>query len=78
MIVQELFDTWENGTRLIRTYSDAQLKIRQIETGDIYDEAIDIEGRFTYEETDIPLEEPEEGDVPDEPEEEFEPEEIVE
>jgi len=78
MIVQELFDTWEDETRLIRTYSDAGFKIRQIETGDIYDEAIDIEGRFTYEETDIPLEEPEEGDVPDEPEEEIEPEEIVE
>ena len=78
MIVQELFDTWQDGTRLIKTYSDKNFKIRQIETGDIYDEAIDIEGRFTYEETDIPLEEPEEEDVPNEPEEEIEPEEIVE
>lgn len=68
MIIQELFDIRENGTKLIKTYSDKQLKIRQIETGDIYDEAIDIEGRFTYEETDELIEtgeeeiEPEEGD----------------
>ena len=75
MIVQELFDIWENGTRLIKTYSDAEVKIRQIETGDIYDEAIDIEGRFTYEETDIPLVEEEEENTE---EEEFPPEEIAE
>ncbi len=68
MIIQELFDIRENGIKLIKTYSDNNLKIRQIETGDIYDEAIDIEGRFTYEETDEPIEtgeeefEPEEGE----------------
>lgn len=74
MIIQELFDTWENGTRLIKTYSDKNFKIRQIETGDIYDEAIDIEGRFTYEETDEPIETGEEEII----EEEFGPEEIIE
>ena len=67
MIIQELFDTWPGGTRLIRTYSDQQLKIRQIETGDIYDEAIDIEGHFTYEETEYKIDE-------DTPEEEIEEE----
>jgi hypothetical protein len=25
--------------------------IRQIETGDIYDEAVDVPGKYTYEET---------------------------
>lgn len=70
MIIQELFDIRENGIKLIKTYSDKNLKIRQIETGDIYDEAIDIEGRFTYEETDEPIETGEE--------EIIEPEEIIE
>ena len=40
---------------LIRHYSDDNFKIKQIETGIIYDEAIDvIPCRYTYEETDIP------------------------
>lgn len=71
MIIQELFDILQDGTRLIKTYSDKNFKIRQIETGDIYDEAIDIEGRFTYEETDEPIETGEEEII----EEESEPEE---
>ena len=41
------------GIELIRTYSDKGYMIRQIETGAIYDEAIDVEdSQFTYEETD--------------------------
>lgn len=40
----------------IRHYSDAGMKIRQIETGIIYDDAVDVVPcRYTYEETDIPL-----------------------
>lgn len=40
---------------LIRHYSDENFKIKQIETGIIYDEAIDVMPcRYTYEETDIP------------------------
>lgn len=65
MIIQELYDTWPDGTKLIRTYSDEGYKLCQIETGDIYDEAIDIEGRFTYEETEYKIDE-------DTPEEEIE------
>jgi len=39
--------------RLVRHYSDANFKIRQIETGAVYDEAVDvIPCRYTYEETD--------------------------
>lgn len=41
-------------------YSDAGMKIRQIETGVIYDEAYDIYPcPYTYEETDIPIEDEE-------------------
>lgn len=39
-----------------KTYSDMGYKIKQIETGILYDEAIDIiPCAYTYEETDIPL-----------------------
>ena len=42
---------------MYKTYSDEGFKIRQIETGIIYDEAIDLESKnYTYEETDIPIE----------------------
>lgn len=43
-----------NETLVLR-YSDKDLKIKQVETGIIYNEAIDvIPCRYTYEETDIP------------------------
>lgn len=41
----------------IRHYSDAGKKLRQLETGVLYDEAVDVVPcRFTYEETDIDVE----------------------
>lgn len=50
----------DNGTR-ISHYSDMELKIRQIETGIIYEDAVDvIPCMYTYEETDIPIEAPQE------------------
>lgn len=53
MIREELV---ENNER-IRHYSDEDLKIRQIETGNIYEDAIDIVPcPYTYEETDMPIE----------------------
>lgn len=50
MIVQEPFrDTF------VRTYSDKGMQIEQVETGILYDEAIDVMPcRYTYTETDIP------------------------
>lgn len=61
MIVREFYKTREDGVNLYRTYSDANYKIRQIETGAIYDEAIDVEGaEYTYEETEEKIEIPEE------------------
>lgn len=57
MVVEEILDE-----RLVRHYSDANMMIRQIETGLEYEEAVDlIPCRYTYEETDIPIE-------PEEPE----------
>ena len=50
----------ENGER-IHQWSDADLKIRQIETGILYDDAVDnVPCRYTYEETDEPIEEADE------------------
>lgn len=41
----------------IRRYSDQNVKLRQIETGNLYDDAVDIVPcPYTYEETDIPVE----------------------
>ena len=57
MIVTEFFMERFDGVNLYRTYSDEQYKIRQIETGNIYEEAIDIENSgLTYEETDEKIE----------------------
>ena len=53
MIIVELVD---EGTRE-RRYSDKNVKLRQIETGNVYEDAVDvIPCRYTYEETDIPIE----------------------
>lgn len=61
MIVKEFYKTREDGVKLYRTYSDENYKIRQIETGIIYDEAIDVENaEYTYEETEEKIEEMEE------------------
>lgn len=50
----------------IRRYSDKNLKIRQIETDVLYDEAIDVEdSNYTYEETDIPIEDEDEATIED-------------
>ena len=42
----------KNGARMIRTYSDKGFRLRQVQTGIIYDEAIDVENSgYTYIET---------------------------
>ena len=52
MIVQEMIE----GTDLIKSYSDRGMMMRQVETGILYGEAIDVTPlRYTYEETDIPV-----------------------
>lgn len=57
MIIKEFYKTRNDGVNLYRTYSDKGLKVRQIETGILYGEPIDIEDApYTYEETDEPIE----------------------
>lgn len=57
MIVQKPYI--EHPGRLIHTYSSTNMKIKQVETGIIYDSAVDVfPCRYTYVETDIPVEQP--------------------
>ena len=52
MLKKDYYDTRKDGVKLYRTYSDENYRIRQIETGIVYDEAIDVEDApYTYEET---------------------------
>ena len=47
------------GNKFIHTYSDKQMYILQVETGNKYDEAYDvIPCRYTYEETEEEIEKP--------------------
>ena len=58
MIKREFYKTRKDGINLYRTYSDEGYRIKQVETGSIYDEAIDVEDTpYTYEETDMSIEE---------------------
>ena len=55
-----IVETVDEGTRE-RRYSDKDVMIKQIETGNLYEDAVDvIPCKYTYEETDIPIEHPEE------------------
>ena len=57
MIQREFYKTRKDGVNLFKTYSTENLYIHQVETGNIYSEAIDVENApYTYEETDIPIE----------------------
>jgi len=68
MVVEEILD--ENN---VLHYSDRGMKIRQIETGFLFNDAGDLlPCAYTYEETDIPI------DVIPEPEEEIEAEDALE
>lgn len=64
MIIVESVD---NDTRE-RRYSDKNVKLLQVETGILYDDAVDvIPCKYTYEESDEPI------DVPEEPTESQQP-----
>lgn len=57
MLHKDFYITRKDGVNLYRSYSDNSMKIRQIDTGILYDEAIDVENTpHTYEETEIPIE----------------------
>lgn len=52
MIVTEYYATRDDGVKLYRTYSDSGKSVKQIETGTIYGEAVDVENApYTYTET---------------------------
>ena len=52
MIIKEFYKKRSDGVNLYRTYSDSKLMIKQVETGNVYTEAIDVENAaYTYEET---------------------------
>lgn len=58
MIIKEFYKTRKDGVNLYRTYSNEGYKILQVETGSIYDEAIDVEtANYTYQETEEKIEE---------------------
>ncbi len=60
MIKTELL---KDGT-LIRHYSDKGMKLLQVETGVVYDEAVDVVPcQYTYEETENPVEQDELADA---------------
>jgi hypothetical protein len=61
MINKEFYIVREDGVTLYRTYSDRNVYISKVGTDEIYAEAVDVEWAFyEYEETDIPIEIPEE------------------
>ena len=64
MIIKEFYKKRSDGINLYRTYSDSKLMIRQVETGDVYAEAIDVENAaYTYEETDMSIDTDESTDM---------------
>ena len=57
MVIREEYKTRADGVKLIRTYSNEGRQLLQNETGNIYTEAIDVEGApYTYTETGDPAE----------------------
>lgn len=63
-IQKESFGENADGVKLYRTFSDENKKILQVETGIIFDDAVDVEGSdFTYLETDGVIEQTEESNA---------------
>lgn len=59
MVQRDYYMRRNDGVVLYRSYSDEGYFIRQVQTGNVYSEAIDVDGApYTYEETDelIPVE----------------------
>lgn len=57
MIVKEFYRTRADGVKLYRTCSDEGKRIIQNETGNVYDEAIDVENAaFSYTESEESVE----------------------
>lgn len=51
MLIEEMI-----SPKRVHHYSDKDMMIRQIETGHLYEDAVDrVPCRWTYEETDVPI-----------------------
>ncbi|WP_407384979.1 hypothetical protein [Ruminococcus sp.] len=62
MIKKDFYQEREDGVKLYRAYSDRSMKIQQDGSGEIYDEAIDVENSGNaYTETDVPIEDQQPG-----------------
>ena len=61
MLIKDLYDTREDGTKLFRTYSDEGKYIRKVGTDEMYSEAIDVK-EYEYKETEELIEKIEEYD----------------
>lgn len=54
MIIREFFETRDDGINLFISYSNLNFKIQNIQSGEIYDNAVDIENSTNqYQETNI-------------------------
>ena len=57
MVIKEFYKTRNDGVNLYRNYSNENFRILQEQTGEIYDEAIDVEDApYTYIETNEKIE----------------------
>ena len=68
MIKREFYETRKDGVNLYKTYSDNNKIIRQIETGNEYDEAIDVGDendfiKYSYIETEKDIERSETNEI---------------
>lgn len=60
MIVKEFYEKRFDGVNLYKTYSDKGYYIKQMPTGVVYVDTIDVENApYTYEETNLIVEETE-------------------
>lgn len=56
MVVKEFYMTRTDGVNLYKSYSNQGMYIKQVQTGNKYESAIDIEDSpYTYMETDEPI-----------------------
>jgi hypothetical protein len=78
MIIVEFLGPREDGVNLYRRYSDKGVMLLQKETGDMYGDPVDVEGApFTYEETDILIDNGGDGEEPTLAPDEISPEEFM-
>ncbi len=59
-MIQAEYITHAPGVTVVRHWSDLGVKLRQVETGELFNDAVDLTPcAFTYEETDTPIDDEE-------------------